>query len=338
VSDLPGVPTLDTVAYIQCLARRLIVRRQPFPTDAALLRRRIDSFREVLRDLLGMAEGIDVPLNPRKVSECLVGGDVTVEKLYLDADEGWSVPALVYRPASEADGRARLPAIVVVHGWGHTKMNMNPFKLALARAGYLVIIIDNPFAGEHQTRQTDENEYQLGSMPPALALGENMMGMGVRDIRKAADYLQSRGDVDPDRLAIAGLCWGGMQAWAAVAIDDRFKVVLPVCSTSTYEALLLDYATHTRHTCLGVYLFGILKHGDFQDIAACCAPRPVLILSNLNDTWFPISGFWKLVTEVKGVYETLGAPDRFRWCLEDTIHDITPEFTERSLAWLNEHL
>jgi hypothetical protein len=115
-------------------------------------------------------------------------------------------------------------------------------------------------------------------------------------------------------------------------------VIVPVCGTSTYEAQVLEYATYSRHTCLGAYVPGILRHGDYQDIAACCAPRPVLAMNNLNDDWFPISGFTKLTTELRGVYEALGVPERLRTMLRDTVHDVTPEFSAAAIAWFDEHL
>ena len=335
MSDFPGVEGLDTVAYLQREAQRLLAQRTPLPDDLDHLTERVARFGAAFSELLGPCEPEDVPLNARVVATLELDEGIAVEKVYFDSAADWSCPALLYRPLKIAEPA---PAVVVVHGWGHSKLNMNSFKIALAQAGYVAIIVDNPFAGEHQSRVSDANEYQYGSMPLATCLGMTMMGLGVRDVRRAADYLQSREDVATDRLGIAGLCWGGMQTWAAAAVDERFRVIVPVCSTTTYEALLCDYASYTRHTCLGTYPPGLLRHGDFQDIAACCAPRPVLVMNNISDDWFPISGLTKLAEELRAVYAHLGVPDRFEVHLQDTVHDITPDFTRRAIEWFDRHL
>ncbi len=335
MADAPGVPLLDTIAHIQAEARQLIARREPFPADADEITRRTVAFRQTLGELLGPPPLAEADLDPDVVACERLDDDLTIEKIYFASSAHWRVPAFLVRPAEQS---GPLPGVVVVHGWGESKLNMLAYRKSLARAGYVSIVVDNPMAGEHQTRIIDTNEYQFAAMPAALALGWNMMGMGVWDIRKAADYLQTREEVDPERLAVSGLCWGAMQTWVAGALDERFKAVIPVCGTSTYEALLLEYTTYTRHTCMGVYIPGIVRHGDFQDIAACCAPRAVLVMSNVNDNWFPVSGFGKVCAEMRTVYEALGVPDRFRAILRDTVHELTPEFAAEAIAWLKEHL
>ncbi len=335
MDNLPGIPLLDTIAYLQAEARQLVAQRQPLPDDAEAVRERCVRFRDVLAQLLGPAPLQPAELDPQVVSCEELEDRIMVEKVYFTSSAGGRIPAMVVRPA-EPEGRR--PAVVVVHGWGQNRFSILPYRIVLARAGYVTMQIDNPFAGEHQTRAADANEYQYASLPLATCLGWSMMGMGVWDIRRAADYLQTRGDVDPDRIAVSGLCWGAMQTWVAAALDERFKVVIPVCGTSTYEALVLEYATYARHTCLGTYIPGILRHGDFQDIAACCAPRPVLVMNNVNDDWFPISGFTKLTAEMRAVYRAFGAPERFRAVLRDTVHDVTPEFAAQAIEWLGRYL
>ncbi len=58
----------------------------------------------------------------------------------------------------------------------------------------------------------------------------------------------------------------------------------------------------------------------------------------MNDTWFPVGGFHRIVEEVGQVYRTLGAAERFEAAARITEHDITPEFGTRVLDWLDRHL
>jgi hypothetical protein len=130
-----------------------------------------------------------------------------------------------------------------------------------------------------------------------------------------------------------------MMTWLLAALDERVKAACPVCSVSTFEALVQEFIPWTGgHTCYGAYLWDWARYGDIQDILACIAPRPLLIQNNVNDAWFPISGYDRVVREVSQVYRTLGAPDEFAHEARITQHDITAEFGEQVIAWLDRHL
>lgn len=49
-----------------------------------------------------------------------------------------------------------------------------------------------------------------------------------REVSRAVDYLQSRPDVDPDRIGYYGLSWGAVVAPFALALDSRFKAAVLV--------------------------------------------------------------------------------------------------------------
>jgi len=69
-------------------------------------------------------------------------------------------------------------------------------------------------------------------------------------------------------------------------------------------------------------------------LLALIAPRPVLVQNNVNDSWFPVAGYVKVKAELEAVYAALGAAERFEAHISSTAHDLTPEFTERIVAWL----
>jgi len=163
------------------------------------------------------------------------------------------------------------------------------------------------------------------------------LGMAAWDIIRTVDYLESRDDVDEERIGIIGLCYGGMQTWLSGALEERLKVVVPVCGTSTYEAMINEISSYHTH-CLLTYIPNLIRYGDIQDIIALIAPRPLLIMNNSNDWWFPVSGLKKVGREIEGVYETLGAEDRFDHILRSTVHDITPEFGEEAKEWFDKWL
>jgi dienelactone hydrolase len=49
----------------------------------------------------------------------------------------------------------------------------------------------------------------------------------VTDTIRAIDYLQTRPDVDPERIGMMGISMGGMNTWLTAAADPRVKVAVP---------------------------------------------------------------------------------------------------------------
>ena len=50
---------------------------------------------------------------------------------------------------------------------------------------------------------------------------------------RALDYLETRADVDPERMGVTGLSGGGVISWCLGAADERVKVVVPVCQSGS---------------------------------------------------------------------------------------------------------
>ncbi len=48
-----------------------------------------------------------------------------------------------------------------------------------------------------------------------------MWGLMVYDSIKAIDYLQTRDDIDPRRIATLGMSMGSTMAWWLAALDER---------------------------------------------------------------------------------------------------------------------
>ena len=50
--------------------------------------------------------------------------------------------------------------------------------------------------------------------------------MQAKDLRRSVDYLETRADIDRDRLAYYGVSWGGIVGPIMVAVEDRFKAAV----------------------------------------------------------------------------------------------------------------
>jgi dienelactone hydrolase len=47
-----------------------------------------------------------------------------------------------------------------------------------------------------------------------------------KDLRRSLDYLETRSDIDHDRLAFYGFSWGGIEGPISLAIENRFKTAV----------------------------------------------------------------------------------------------------------------
>ncbi len=324
----------STTLRLQAYGRELAAKRKPLSSDPSRLAERNKAFRENLIELLGGFPEQKCPLNPVKVFETDVGTHV-IERVYFDSEPSATVPALIYRPKEKTQGRR--PAIILAHGYPQRKEEIfSGFKADMVKAGYLILSFDVLSHGERRVvANTPEDTFN--AIGYSLAVGKPFFSMTTWDIMRTVDYLENRDDVDPERIGIIGLCMGGQQVWYAGALESRLKVCVIVCGTSTYEAMVLEMAPYHSH-CLFTYVPGILRYGDTQDILALIAPKPLLIMNNYNDTWFPVSGYKKVCEELEAVYSAFGAPERFEHIIRDTVHDITPEFGGEARKWFEKWL
>ncbi len=101
------------------------------------------------------------------------------------------------------DGPARAPAVIVAGPMTSVKEQVaGAYASALARCGFAALALDHRHYGESggEPRQYEHH------------------GRKVEDLRAALAWLAGQPEVDPTRLALAGVCLGaGYAAWAAAA-------------------------------------------------------------------------------------------------------------------------
>ena len=306
-----------------CILRYIARRATKMAGQLPDLPDNLDDWRvrreQVRRDLSGL-----LGLPPREPMKAHVLGSEWQKNLehqsveYLWAGETYVTATVTKVAAIEG----RLPAIVKPPGWAEAADGRRDFTMHMAYKGYLVIEIDDPRVGKR-------NDPFGGHYAMASATGTQAMGVQVFDTLRALDYLLTRIDVDPGRIGIAGLCQGSEQTWLAAALDDRFKVAVPVCGTTTFE----QWARMPAELGNGLsdpspYVGDILKFTDWHEIDACIAPRPVLTVNNSEDWWWPLAGYEKSVAAMQHVYGLYDVPERFAAIRRPAQHDYMPFIEE----------
>lgn len=295
--------------------------------------------RAELYGLMGDLPDRHRPIGGRKLREEERDGYV-LETWELDLNGIEPVPAHVARPRSLA-GRA--PGVVFnhSHGGGYTigkkefvegrsYLQPTPYAKELTDLGFVAVAIDHWVFGERS--HTSEGDM----FKAMLWQGQVLWGMMVYDSLRAVDWLATRADVDPQRLATLGISMGSTMAWWLAALDERIKVTVDICCLTDFQTLLAK-KTLSAH---GVYYYvpRLLKHFTTAQINALIAPRAHLGLAGLRDTLTPVEGLDLIDAALKKVYAAAGHPERWQLLRYDVGHQETAEGRREIVRFLRRFL
>lgn len=157
------------------------------------------------------------------------------------------------------------PAMIVLHEWLPTNLN-DEFVMCegMTRAGIAALLVEEPYSLDRRpVPRRPDAELLSGNLPQMVA----GLRQAVIDARRGADWLQSRPDIDPKRLGIAGISLGGVLAPLTAGADSRLTVVLTVVGGADVADLIWDSFT-TR----GVHR-GLVQRGEtYQSLVTGMAP------------------------------------------------------------------
>ncbi len=326
--DLP--PREQFLAFIQQQAAAMRANDRPPQSKEEWLQQR-QQIRERLESAWGGFPTEHSPLEPRKLGEFQREG-YKVEKLLLQTMPGVWMTALAYVP----DAPGKHPAILQVHGhWKHAKVEpvVQSRCIGAAKHGYFVLAVDAFGAGERGIGEA-LGEYH-GEMVGAtlFPIGRPLSGIQVYENMRCVDYLQSRPEVDPEKIGITGASGGGNQTMYAGAWDERFGAVVPVCSVGNYQAYLGPAC------CMCEVVPGALKFTEEAGILGLTAPRALMPCNVTRDgTQFAIREARKSLVGAQYVYDILGKPDSLYHATFHWHHDYHQPIREAMYGWMAQHL
>ncbi len=296
----------------------------------------------------------DIPARPSELKVQTVFkkqmNGYSLEKFLIDNGvDGW-IPGYLAIPTHV---KGKVPVILGMHGHSSSKENIVGSNSATAQdvmallitKGYAVMAIDSYFNGERRgTGPAGELETQARGADQESSLfklnlwwGRSLWGMQLRDEQIALDYLNSRPEIDSERIGAEGMSMGSTRAWWLAAIDKRIKVVVGVACFTRYQELIEQREIKAH----GIYYFvpGMLKHFDTEAVMGLIAPRPFLALTGDSDPGSPVSGMKTLEKKLDQVYSLYKGQDKFRSIIyPNTGHVYTDDMKIEMADWFDKHL
>ena len=264
----------------------------------------------------------------------------TVENVHFETWPGLHLSGNLYRPLGKT---GPFPAVLFAQGHGvNGRFGGGPRSeipvgaITLARMGFVVFCYDmagycdfKQLAHEFGEPRWDPSRFRFATedkdalaRPSADRLwGLNLLGLQLWNSLRVMDFLVALPDVDPRRIAATGASGGGSQTFLLAAVDERVACAAPVCMVAAefQGGCLCENAPLLRIDLNNV------------EITACAAPRPLLLVSATGD-WTQ-HNLRLEAPAIQGVYESLGAEDRFRCVQFDAPHNYNRDSRETVYAW-----
>lgn len=115
----------------------------------------------------------------------------------------------------------------------------------------------------------------------SLILGKPPLGQRTWDLMRCLDYLESRRDVDRDRIYVFGVRGGALAALTAYVLDHRPRSILCDGMISNLASIV---ESENYSWGLAWFVSGILREFDLPDLIAACVPRPLWLLNAAGPT------------------------------------------------------
>ncbi len=268
----------------------------------------------------------------------------SVERVLLASRPGNCVTANVYVPEGRAEPG---PAVLLVVGHtdaGKADEEYQCVAQTMACAGFVVIAPDPLGEGErfeqyepdmaYQPIQGCSGEHDLLDWKAKLT-GQSLARYFIQDDLAALDYLVSRPDVDPSRVALTGHSGGGTQTiMLMLAAGERFAAAAP-CAYVTDHQAMMDCGVDPDNEMMwpGSIAAGL----DYADMMAGMCPKPVLALTLQHD-FFPREGVGRTMGELNALWQRAGSETLPEVFTAQSGHAYTPECAKAAARFFSRHL
>jgi len=288
------------------------------PDDIAAYQKRMWDF--FVEKIGGFPER--TPLNARVVASQDHDGYRT-EKIIFESRPRHFVTGVLHLPKAKPP----YPGVLVPCGHSHNgkaATHYQQMSILLARNGMAAFCYDPIDQGERQQLVDADGKPLVRYCTSAhclvgvgsILVGRNTAQYRIWDGMRAIDYLQSRPEVDPQRIGCTGHSGGGTMTSYLMALDKRIFSAAPNCYLTSMRRLLEKSGPQDAEQNIhGQVAFG-MGHADYVMMRA---PRPTLMGTTTHDG-FNIGGAWESFRQAKRLYTRLDFAERVTLIEVDAPH------------------
>lgn len=245
------------------------------------------------------------------------------EYLTIDGVAGHRLPMLLALPEQGAE---RYPCAIFLHGIGQKKDFLDEIAPFFTDKGLALCSFDQYTRGERRLEDA-------GGLKGLLAL-RRRAALTVLETRRIVDYLETRPDIDLDRIYLVGASFGAVTGTPAAAFEPRIRAAVLTYGGGHLPTLFGGSAMRDGagrwYGLVKPLLVYFLDPGDPVKYAAKIAPRPVLVQAGKHDSVVPPESGQKL-------YEALRDPKEIIWYDSDHVgldETNTRQVLQDAVVWL----
>jgi dienelactone hydrolase len=223
------------------------------------------------------------------------------------------VPAYLITPP----GKGPYPAVIYLHGAGGDRLEMVYRASWLAGRGAVGLTVESPYS--------PNREIQLGPGVAGLRKERNRTVMGIVELRRAVDLLQSLPQVDDDRIGFVGYSAGARSGAILAGVEPRIRAfVLMSGGEDTVDEFLALVSADQQDE-----VRPLLEDTDGLKYVAQASPAKLLFQAGRQDQIVPRDA---LETLIRAGSE----PKVVKWY--DAGHALNTRAEQDQLEWLSDEL
>ena len=277
------------------------------------------------------------PLNPQVVGVLYRDG-YRVEKIIFESRPKHYVTAVLFLPEAERFAPP-YPGVLVPCGHYRPSKAHDEYQsmgVLCALNGMAALVFDPIDQGERiQLLEPVGGTVYWGTRAHtmsgicAMLLGMNIAQFEIWDGMRAIDYLQTRPEVDPEKIGCTGNSGGGTQTAYLTALDERIKAAAPSCYIHRLGVQTKKSMGDAEQNIFGQIAFGM----DHPDYIMMRGPVPIKLLAATHD-YFDIVAVWETFRLTKRYYTRFGYSERIDILENDVGHNYNREQREAAVQWL----
>lgn len=264
----------------------------------------------------------DIPLDAAVV-ETMDQEEYVREKIVFRGANDYRVPGYLAIPKK---GTPPYPCVLQIHGmtlskedfWGSDSYHKGHLLTpALLDAGFAVLALDAQYHGERIIFNDFQTTLTMLFRKQWINRLREMVVQTVVDYRRAIDYLETREEIDPERIGVIGYSLGGAMAFVLTGVDQRIKV-----TTACVTAYLMRERWSDQHNISAIAPTNFVR---------TIQGRPTQMLMGRDDAGNCT------VEEARALYNLIEGKSK-EIVFYDCGHRLPEEHVFKALKWLKSHI